>query len=119
MNWFKEDVNSAFKIFIKLLEKGYLNSNDSELLNEYARYLLSVSEKWENIEVFNENRVNLKHGKDRVSFITKVLTFLEKEDLIKVENQEEIYLLPKFENTISKIYFNNERKELLLNFLLN
>lgn len=67
---------------------------------------------------FDEKLVHIKSGRNnRVSFILRVINFLENEGLATVSDDLEVRILPKLEHIVEKYYFNTERKEELIEFL--
>ncbi len=83
----------------------------------YQINLSSVAESWQEQAAFDDQLVQLKRGKNRIGFILRVMSFLEKEGLVQIFEEQEIRLLPKIEHLVLKYYFNSERKEMLLNIL--
>lgn len=96
-----------------------LSENDLKQREEELEIALStVAEIWQELPKFDDELKNIRMGKkNRVSFILRVLGFLEDEDLVKVFDNEQVRLLPKFEYLIIKYYFNSQRKEKILNLL--
>ena len=82
--------------------------------------LSEVAEVWSDLPVFDDELKNLRRGRNnRVSFILRVMSFLEDEGLLQVLENREIRLLPKFEHLIIKYYFHSERKDKLLKLIEN
>jgi len=80
--------------------------------------LSEVAEVWSDLPVFDDELKNLRRGRNnRVSFILRVMSFLEDEGLVQVLENREIRLLPKFEHLIIKYYFHSERKDKLLKLI--
>jgi hypothetical protein len=80
--------------------------------------LSAVAEVWLDLPPFDDELKNIRRGrKNRISFILRVLSFLEDEGLIQVLENEEIRLLPKLEHLIVKYYFNSTRKDQLLQLI--
>ncbi|MFD1394570.1 DUF6063 family protein [Kroppenstedtia eburnea] len=81
-------------------------------------HLRSAAELWLEIPSFDDRVKNLKRAiNNRVSFILRVLGFMEKEGLLHVLEEREIRLLPKCHYLITHYYFNRQRKENLLQLL--
>ena len=80
--------------------------------------LRSVSEVWLDIPAFDDKITNLKRAvNNRISFILRVIRFLEEEGLAQVLEDREVRLLPKMEHLVVKYYFNSHRKDYLLQML--
>lgn len=86
--------------------------------DNYRINLLSVAETWLDIPAFDDKIVNLKKAvNNRISFILRIMRFLEEEGLVQVLEDREIRLLPKMEHLVVKYYFNSHRKDYLLQML--
>ncbi len=96
-----------------------LSENDLQHREQELEITLSsVAAVWEDLPVFDEQLKNIRRGKkNRVSFILRVLAFLEEEGLVQVLENKEIRLLPKFEYLVVKYYFNSQRKEKILDLI--
>ncbi|MGM0369871.1 MAG: DUF6063 family protein [Bacillota bacterium] len=96
-----------------------LSENDLKQREQELEISLStVADVWQDLPKFDDELKNIRRGKkNRVSFILRVLAFLEDEELLKVFENKEIRLMPKFEYLIIKYYFNSQRKEKLLDLL--
>lgn len=94
------------------------NDEIEEIEEELSINLKSISEVWMDIPSFDDTIKNLRRAKNnRISFLIKIMDFLEEESLIQVLEDYTIRPLPKMEYLIIKYYFNNERKEMLLSYL--
>ncbi len=84
----------------------------------YQLNLRSVSETWQDMPAFDESVKNLKSARNnRVSFLLRVMRFLEDEGLVQILEDREIRILPKMEHLVVKYYFHSQRKEILLELL--
>lgn len=96
-------------------------SPDSEIKqaeNKLDLNLSDVAGVWEDLPPFDDELKNLRLGRNnRISFMLRVMSFLEDEGLIQVLEDREIRLLPKFEHLIIKYYFHSERKDKLLQLI--
>lgn len=92
---------------------------DVELQEEkYQLNLRSVSETWQDMPAFDDSVKNLKSARNnRVSFLLRVMRFLEEEGLVQVLEDTEVRILPKMEHLVVKYYFHSQRKEMLLELL--
>lgn len=80
--------------------------------------LKSIGEIWQDFPPFNEQLKKLRMSKNnRISFILRVMAFLEEEGLVSILEEDHICILPKMEHIIYRYYFHSERKELLLEIL--
>lgn len=80
--------------------------------------LRSVAEVWLEIPAFDDKITNLKRAlNNRISFMLRVMKFLEEEGLAQVLEEREVRLLPKMEHLVLKYYFNSHRKDYLLQLL--
>ena len=80
--------------------------------------LSDVADVWFDLPVFDDELKNLRRGRNnRVSFILRVMSFLEEEELLQILEDREIRLLPRFEHLIIKYYFHSERKDKLLKLI--
>ncbi|MEJ6949394.1 DUF6063 family protein [Natronospora cellulosivora (SeqCode)] len=96
------------------------NDEIKEIEEELSINLKSISEVWMDIPSFDDTIKNLRRAKNnRISFLIKVMDFLEEESLIQVLEDYTIRPLPKMEYLIIRYYFHNERKEMLLSYLNN
>ncbi len=94
------------------------NDEIEEIEDELKINLNSISEVWMDIPPFDDTIKNLRRAKNnRISFLIKIMDFLEEESLIQVLEDYTIRPLPKMEYLIIKYYFHNERKEILLSYL--
>lgn len=94
----------------QLSEKGLKRREDELDLN-----LSGVADVWNDLPVFDDELKNLRRGRNnRISFILRVMAFLEEEDLVQIMENKEIRPLAKFEHLIIKYYFHSERKDKLL-----
>ncbi len=90
---------------------------ESEPEEELKLNLSSVAQIWHELPKIDEKK-NLRRVKNnRISFILRVLDFLENEGLVQVFEDHEIRLLPKMEHLVVKYYFHSECKEHLLKIL--
>lgn len=125
-----DDHSIASRQFISLqeLEKtvtGHLIEllrEDEESLSEKEKNLAinmkSIGEIWQDLTPYNDQIKDLRKGKNnRISFILRVMAFLEREGLVSVLEEDHICILPKMEHIIYKYYFHSERKEMLLKLL--
>lgn len=86
--------------------------------DNYQLNLRSVSETWQDIPAFDEKVKNLKSARNnRISFLLRVMRFLEDEGLVQVLEEREIRLLSKMEHLVVKYYFHSQRKDYLLQLL--
>jgi hypothetical protein len=129
-----EDSNSTRNyVPVQQLEQ-YISKYTSEILasteedlksieDETGFPLKAIAETWDNLDPFNPEIKNLRRAsKNRVSFILRVCDFFEDEGYLKVGllqvlEESEIRLLPKIEHFISHAYYNDRRKDELLQFL--
>lgn len=80
--------------------------------------LRGVAEVWLDIPAFDDKITNLKRAiNNRISFMLRVMRFLEEEGLAQVLEDREVRLLPKMEHLVLKYYFNSHRKDYLLQML--
>ncbi|MGM0508059.1 MAG: DUF6063 family protein [Fusobacteriota bacterium] len=125
-----EDQNMATRQFLPIEELESKITEQIDKFKELGEMALDQQEKslelnitkiileWEDLPVFDEELKNLRRGRNnRISFILRIMGFLEKEELVQVLENREIRLLPKFEHMILKYYFHTERKEKILNLL--
>jgi hypothetical protein len=103
-----------------------LASSEEDLNNmedESGLPLKAIAETWDDLDPFNPEIKNLRRAsKNRVSFILRVCSFFEDEGylrvgMLQVLEESEIRLLPKIEHFISHAYYNDRRKDELLEFL--
>jgi len=96
-----------------------LELEEVELQEEkYQLNLRSVSETWQDMPAFDDTVKNLKSARNnRVSFLLRVMKFLEEEGLVQILEDREIIILPKMEHLVVKYYFHSQRKEMLLQLL--
>ncbi|MDD3653750.1 MAG: DUF6063 family protein [Desulfotomaculaceae bacterium] len=94
-------------------------TEEVELQEEkYQLNLRSVSESWLDMPAFDDSVKNLKIARNnRVSFLLRVMKFLEEEGLVQILEDREIRILPKMEHLVVKYYFHSQRKEMLLELL--
>lgn len=84
----------------------------------YQLNLRSVAETWQDMPAFDESVKNLKSARNnRVSFLLRVMGFLEEEALVQILEERELRMLPKMEHLVEKYYFHSQRKEMLLALL--
>lgn len=77
-----------------------------------------MAEAWQDLPRFDEKVKALRMARNnRISFLLRVMAFLEREGLVEVLDEREIRLLPKAEHLVEKYYFNAQRKDLLLGLL--
>lgn len=95
------------------------NPGDVEVQEEnYQLNLLSVAGIWRDLPTFDDQLTNLKSARNnRVSFILRVMRFLEEEGLVQVLEDREVRLLPKMDHLVVKYYFHSQRKDYLLQLL--
>lgn len=80
--------------------------------------LSSVAEVWLDLPPFDDHVANLGRARNnRISFLLRVMKFLEGEGLAQVLEEREVRLLPKMEHLVLKYYFNSQRKDYLLQLL--
>lgn len=80
--------------------------------------LSSVAALWSEMPAFNETLKHQRKGRNnRISFLLRVLSFLENEGLVQVLDDSEVRLLPKLEHLVVKYYFHSQRKDYLLQLL--
>jgi hypothetical protein len=80
--------------------------------------LSSVAALWSEMPAFNETLKHQRKGRNnRISFLLRVLSFLETEGLVQVLDDSEVRLLPKLEHLVVKYYFHSQRKDYLLQLL--
>ena len=95
--------------------------DDKELKRREGKLEISLStvaDRWEDLPVFDDKLKNVRRGQNnRISFILRVLAFLEEEELVQVLENKEIRLLSKFEYLVVKYYFNSQRKEKVLDLI--
>jgi len=125
-----EDQSLTSRQFVPLEEleetvTGHINTvleanyEEAELLEEeYQLNLLSVSGKWQDMPAFDDNIKSLRGARNnRISFLLRVMGFLEDVELVQILEDREIRILPKMEHIIVKYYFHSQRKEMLLDLL--
>ena len=67
---------------------------------------------------FDESLKHPRRGRNnRISFLLRVLSFLENEGLVQIIQDAEVRLLPKLEHLILRYYFHSQRKDELLALL--
>lgn len=87
---------------------------------KYQLNLRSVSESWQDMPAFDDSVKNLKSARNnRISFLLRVMRFLEEQCLVQILEDREIRILPKMEHMVVKYYFHSKRKEMLLELLSN
>jgi len=80
--------------------------------------LTKIIKEWGSLPVFDDELNNLRRGRNnRISFILRIMSFLEDEELVQVLENKEIRLLPKFKHIVENYYFHNSRKEKILNLI--
>ena len=80
--------------------------------------LSSVAALWSEMPAFNETLKYQRRGRNnRISFLLRILGFLETEGLVQVLDDSEVRLLPKLEHLVVKYYFHSQRKDYLLQLL--
>ena len=85
---------------------------------EYQLNLSRVAASWQDLPAFDDSVKNLKLARNnRVSFLLRVMRFLEEEELVQILEDREIRILPKMEHIVLKYYFHSQRKEMLLQLL--
>lgn len=88
------------------------------LEGEFQLNLLSVAEKWQDMPAFDDTLKSLRAARNnRISFLLRVIRFLEDEGLVQILEDREIRILPKMEHLVVKYYFHSQRKEILLELL--
>jgi len=84
----------------------------------FALNLRSVADVWLDLPPFDDHVMSLNRARNnRISFLLRVMRFLEEEGLVQVLEEQEVRLLPKMEYLVIKYYFNSERKDYLLQLL--
>lgn len=124
-----DDQSMAARQFLTLfdLEKAVTEQleqilqEEEEVVTEQEKTLginlSSAAQIWHHLPPFDDRLKKLKMGKNnRISFILRILTFLEDEGLISLLEEDQIFLTEKLEHLIYRYYFHSERKELLLGF---
>lgn len=98
-----------------------MEANDEDVQVQEENYqinLRSVAELWLDLPAFDEKVVNLKNARNnRISFILRVMRFLEEEELVRILEDREIRLQPKMDRLVVKYYFHTQRKDYLLQLL--
>ena len=125
-----EDQSLASRQFISLEEleetiTGHVDevlASDKESIesveDDLKLNLRKVADVWDELPPYDDKLKNPKRGKNnRISFLLKVMTFLEDEELITIMEDYTIRLLDKLEHLVMKYYFHSERKERLLQFV--
>ncbi len=85
---------------------------------KYRINLHSVAEQWQDMPAFDESIKNLRSARNnRISFLLRVMRFLEDESLVQILEDREIRILPKMEHLVVKYYFHSQRKDMLLELL--
>lgn len=80
--------------------------------------LSSVATLWIELPAFDDTLKHQRRGRNnRISFLLRILAFLEGEGLVQVLEEREIRLLPKLEHMVVKYYFHSQRKDYLLELL--
>ena len=101
---------------IQSLSKADLDHREQEL----ELSLSSVASIWSELPPFDDQLKNIRMGRNnRISFILRVLSFLETEELVQVLENKEIRVREKFEYLVVKYYFNSQRKEMILDLISN
>ena len=97
----------------ELQEEVLENLEEAHQLN-----LRNVADKWLDLPAFDDKVKSLRGAKNnRISFLLRMLRFLEEEALVVVLEDREIQLLPKLQHLVIKYYFHGQRKEMLLQLL--
>jgi len=125
-----EDQNLASRQFVPLEEleetitehvTAIKDADPEEVAVQEENYqinLLKVAEVWLELPAFDDSVVNLKSARNnRVSFLFRVMRFLEEEGLAQVLEDGEVRLLPKMEHLVVKYYSHSQRKDYLLELL--
>jgi hypothetical protein len=125
-----EDQSLAARQFVPVEELEETVTNQVEIVlaadeadvavqeENYQLNLRSVAETWQDIPAFDDKVKNLKSARNnRVSFILRVMRFLEEEGQVQVLEEREVRLLPKMEHLVVKYYFHSQRKDYLLQLL--
>ncbi len=125
-----EDQSMASRQFLSLEElertiTGYLEEiaqgeeeEVESLEEEFQINLKSIADIWEELPPFDDQLKSLRRGRNnRISFLLRVMAFLEEEELVQVLEDDIIRLQPRLEHTIIRYYFHSERKEALLGLL--
>lgn len=98
-----------------------MESEPEEVEAEEEKYrinLRSVAEQWQDIPAFDESVKNLKSARNnRISFLLRVMRFLEDESLVQILEDREVRILPKLEHVVVRYYFHSQRKDMLLELL--
>ncbi|MDD4518336.1 MAG: DUF6063 family protein [Limnochordia bacterium] len=80
--------------------------------------LANSAEIWLDLPPFDDTVKNLRSARNnRISFLLRVLAFLEEEDLVQILQEHEVRLLPKMEHLVVRYYFHSQRKDELLALL--
>ncbi len=95
------------------------SSEEVEAVEVETKLSLSVvASLWKEMPAFDDTLKYQRRGKNnRISFLLRVLAFLEAEGLVQVLEDREIRLLPKLEHLVVKYYFHSQRKDFLLQLL--
>ncbi|HHV43527.1 MAG TPA: hypothetical protein GXX57_02505 [Firmicutes bacterium] len=89
-----------------------------EASQELQLNLASCAEIWLDMPAFDESLKHPRRGRNnRISFLLRVLSFLENEGLVQIIQDAEVRLLPKLEHLILRYYFHSQRKDELLALL--
>lgn len=88
------------------------------LEDQYEINLAAVAETWLELPAFDDTLKNLNMGRNNhVSFILRVMRFLEREGLVVILEQREIRPTEKLDRIIIRYYFHSGRKERILDLL--
>lgn len=90
----------------------------STLEDDLEINLASVADLWLDLPPYDDTLKNLNLGRNnRISFLLRVLRFLEAEGLVQIFELREIRPLPKFDRIITHYYFHSSRKERILHMI--
>ena len=88
------------------------------LEDDYEINLAGVADAWLELPAFDDTLKNLNLGRNNhVSFLLRVMRFLEREGLVFILEQREIRPSEKLDRIITRYYFNSRRKERILDLL--
>ncbi|MCM3737886.1 DUF6063 family protein [Bacillus cytotoxicus] len=114
-----EEIESTVSYHMEQFEKSIQEFGDGEDLSDlYDLDIEGIVGVWNGLRVYDEKakRIELTE-KNRIGFLLKVFRFMQEEELFIVREQKEIELTQKLKRIISGYYFNNFRKEQLMNLL--
>ncbi len=121
---YNNKVRSMLKVeelegFITAKLESYSSMENNEETDEALNFNFgSVSKLWLDLPTYDEKIKNFGQSKGtRISFIYRVLKFMQEQGLANIDNDSEIYTTEKFDTLIISYYPESTRKKEILAFL--